>query len=106
MKRFAGIVLLVGCLSGGVTDAFAEAPPLTVSVEGVASAGISKTASAVEANAAYRQGLAAAIADGLEKAEFLASRTGAKVGAIDRISEDGGSIRCALHAEAGGLYEY
>jgi len=106
MKRFVGVMLVVGCL-GGATDASAEPPPpLTVSVQGVASVGISKTASAAEANAAYRQGLAAAVADGLEKAEFLATKTGAKVGAIDQISEDGGSISCALRPEVGPLYEY
>jgi hypothetical protein len=105
MKRFAAIMLVVGCV-GGATDAFADPPAGTISVEGVATVGISKTASAAEANAAYRQGLAAAIADWLEKAQFLAGKTGANVGVIDQISEDGGSIGCVLHAETGPLYEY
>ena len=105
MKRIAAVILVAGCLAGA-SDAFAEAPPLTVSVEGVANVGISKVANTTEANAAYRQGLSAAIADGLGKAEFLASQTGAKVGAIDQISEEGGSIGCSLQAETGPLSEY
>jgi hypothetical protein len=115
MKRFATVVLVLGCL-GSATDAYAvEAPPSsspsspalgppsTVSVEGVASVAISQTASQAEADAAYRQGLAAAIGDGHGKAEFLAAETGAKVGSIQQISERGGSIECILHAEAGPL---
>jgi hypothetical protein len=72
-----------------------------VSVEGVATVAISKTASPAEANAAYRQGLVAAIADGLEKAEFLAGRTGAKVGSIQQIAEQGGWVGCEAYAEVG-----
>lgn len=106
MKRFAAVLVVVGCL-GGATDAYAiEAPPPTVSVEGVANVSISQTANQTEANAAYRNGLAAAIADGHEKAEFLATETGAKVGSIQEIAERGGSIECVLPAEVGPLKEY
>jgi hypothetical protein len=106
MKRFAAVLFVVGCL-GGATEAYAaEAPPPTVSVEGVANVSISQTASQAEADAAYRQGLTAAIGDGHEKAEFLAAGTGAKVGSIQQIIERGGSIECMLPAEEGPLTEY
>lgn len=106
MRRLAAALFVVGCL-GGATDAnAAETPPPTVSVEGVATVAISQTASQAEADAAYRQGLAAAIGDGHEKAEFLATQTGAKVGAIQQISERGGSIECLVRAEAGPLTQY
>ncbi len=106
MKRFVAVLAVVGCL-GGATDAYAvEAPPPTVSVEGVAHVAISQTASQAEANAAYRQGLAAAISDGHEKAEFLAAHTGATVGLTQQIIERGGWIECVLPAEEGPLTEY
>jgi len=110
MKHFAAMLFaVVGCLllSAGATDAYAsEVAPQTVSVEGVATVAISKTASQAEANAAYRQALAAAVADGLEKASFLATTTGATVGSIQQVIERGGSIECELPAEEGPLKEY
>ncbi len=106
MKRFAAVLFLVACV-GGATEAYAtETPPLTVSAEGVANVPIPQAASQTEANAAYRAGLTAAIADGYEKAEFLAAGTGAKLGPIDQIVERGGSISCELPAEEGPLSEY
>jgi len=105
MKRFAAVLVVLGCL-GGATEAYAvETPPPAVNVEGVANVAISETASQAEANAVYRQGLTAAIGDGHEKAEFLAGQTGAKVGAIQQISERGGSIECVLAGEEGPQYE-
>ncbi len=106
MKRFAAVLLVAGCL-GGESDAYGlETPPPTVSVEGVASVAISLTASQTEADAAYRQGLTAAIGDGHGKAEFLAAQTGAKVASIQQIVERGGSIGCVVHAEVGPLTDY
>jgi hypothetical protein len=106
MKRFTAVLFVVGCL-GGTTEAYAaEVPPPAVSVEGVANVAISQTASQAEADAAYRQGLAAAIGDGHEKAEFLATETGAKVGSIQQIVERGGSIECLLPAEVGTVTQY
>lgn len=106
MKRFAAVLFMAACL-GGASEAYAtETPPMTVSVEGVADVAIPQTASQAQADAAYRQALAAAITDGHEKAEFLATATGAKVGAIDQIAERGGSIACELPAEEGPLTEY
>jgi hypothetical protein len=109
MKRFASTLLLAGCLLAieGVPGAFAaEAAPPSVSVEGVANVPISQTADQASADAVYRQGLTAAIADGLEKATFFATATGAKVGSIEQIVEQGGSIECDLPAEAGTDKEY
>ncbi len=104
MKRLVAVLFAAGCL-GGATQAYAaETPPPAVSVEGVANVEISQTANQAEANAAYRQGLAAAIGDGHEKAEFLAVSTGAKVGPIQQILERGGSIECV--AAEGPLTEY
>jgi hypothetical protein len=106
MKRFAAVLFVAGCL-GGASDAYAlEASPPTVSVEGVASAAVSMTASQAEADAAYRQALAAAIGDGHGKAEFLAAQTGAKVASIQQIVEHGGSIDCVVHAEVGPLTDW
>ncbi len=106
MKRLAAVLFVVGCL-GGATEAYAaEAPPPTVSVEGVASVPISPSASQAEADTAYRQGLTAAIGDGHEKAEFLAAQTGAKVGSVQQIIERGGSIECVRPAEEGEYTQY
>ena len=101
MKRFASALLLVGCLAAATSAHADEVPPPSVAVEGVATVPISKTASSTEADNAYRQGLAAAIADGLGKAEFLAEQTAAKVGSIDQIEEAGGSVDCEAYSEAG-----
>jgi Protein of unknown function (DUF541) len=117
MRCFPVVVFVVACLVGA-SDAYAteappasitveaQAPPAAVGVEGLATVPISRTASAPEANATYRQALAAAVADGLEKAEFLASKTGSKVGSIQQISEDGGSIECIVYAEVGPERDY
>jgi hypothetical protein len=105
MKCLVAVVLVVGCLVGATAAYATEAPPATVGVEGLATVPISKTASPAEANASYRQALAESIEEGLEKAEFLASKTGAKVGSIQQISEDGGSIKCAVYAEVGPEYD-
>lgn len=106
MKRLVAVLFVAVCLGGAPEALAAETPPSAVSVEGVATVAISQAANQAEANAAYRQGLAAAIGDGHEKAEFLAISTGAKVGSIQQIIERGGSIECALPAAAGPLTEY
>lgn len=101
MRRCVGAMLVMGAmfvmsaLPGASDAAAAVAEPNTVSVQGVARAPIAQGASTTEADAAYRQAMAAAIADGLEKAEFLAARTGRKLSeGIDQVQEDGGSIEC------------
>ena len=78
--------------------AAAEAPTTTtirtVSVEGVATVPIGQYAKLAEATAVYRQGMAVAMADGQNKAEFLAIKAGATLGSVQSIAEGGGSIGC------------
>jgi hypothetical protein len=76
------------------------APPPTVSVQGVATEPIEQTASAATATAVYRQGMADAISDGQAKAQFLASKAGATVGAVQSIVEGGGYIGCTSSEES------
>jgi len=82
-------------LGVAAAEAPTTAPARTVSVVGVASVPIELTASASQANAAYRQGMTVAITDGQEKAAFLAAKAGATVGAAQSISERGGDISCS-----------
>jgi hypothetical protein len=78
--------------------ASAEAPtamPLrTVGVEGVGRAPITQEANAEAAKAAYRQAMAAAIADGQEKAQFLASHVSGTLGAVQSVVEESGYVEC------------
>jgi uncharacterized protein YggE len=77
--------------------------PRTVSVEGVAGVPVAADASAQDANAAYRQGMAAAIADGQDKARFLAEKTGATLGVVQSVGEGGGYIQCPGEEEYTGV---
>ena len=85
-----------------VTPAGALAPRI-VSVQGVASAPIEPMASAAVANAVYRQAMAGAIADGQSKAQFLAEKTGATLGAVQSVGEGGGYIQCPGEEEYQGV---
>jgi hypothetical protein len=76
------------------TTPTASPPPRTVSVQGVASAPLDPAASAATATAAYRQAMAGAIGDGQAKAQFLAEKTSATLGAVQSIGEGGGYIEC------------
>jgi hypothetical protein len=77
------------------TPTAAVIPPLrTVSVQGVASAPLPSEASAAAATAVYRQALAAAVADGQSKAQFLAEKAAATLGPVQSVAEGGGSIEC------------
>jgi hypothetical protein len=66
----------------------------TVSVQGVASAPLEQGANAATATGVYRQAMASAVTDGQGKAEFLASKVGATLGAVQSVAEGGGSIEC------------
>lgn len=79
-----------------------SAPLRTVSVEGVATAPIVPAASSEAAIAAYRQAMAAAIADGKAKAQFLAEKAGATVGQAQSIGEGGGYVQCPEGVEYEG----
>jgi hypothetical protein len=90
--------------------AAAEAPTTatqmrTVSVDGVASVPVAQGANRAVATSAYREGMAAAIADGQSKAEFLASKTAATLGSVQSVVEGGGSIECT-GGEESGYIEY
>jgi hypothetical protein len=91
----AGGVLVMTAKAETTPTAPATSPPVrTVSVQGVASAPVDPAASAATATAAYRQAMAAAIADGQSKAQFLAEKTSATLGAVQSIGEGGGYIQC------------
>ena len=102
--------LLVGILVAAATlvaasmlgVAAAEAPTSAsstarlVAVSGVAEVPIAQEADKAAADGAYHQALAAAVEDGHMKAEVLASKAGATLGAVQTIEESGGSIECGV----------
>jgi hypothetical protein len=98
---------LVAASMLGIASAEAPTtPPVrTVSVSGVAIVPVAQGASAAVATAAYRQAMAAAVADGQAKAEFLVGRAGATLAAVQSIAEGGGYISCT-GAEGSGYTEY
>jgi len=79
-------------------------PVRTVSVQGVAGVSLAQGSNAADATAAYRQGMAAAVADGQGKAEFLAGKVGATLGSVQSVTEGGGSIECK--SEESSYIEY
>jgi Protein of unknown function (DUF541) len=96
----AAIVTTVSLIAAGLLGvASAEAPttaapPPTVSVQGVAIEPIEQSASGATATAVYRQGMSDAVTDGQSKAQFLASKAGVALGAVQSIVENGGYIGC------------
>ncbi|HEY4810389.1 MAG TPA: hypothetical protein VIH71_04955 [Solirubrobacteraceae bacterium] len=78
----------------------ATTPVRTVSVDGVASLPIAQGANMAVARSIYREGMAAAVADGQNKAEFLASKTAATLGNVQSVTEGSGSIQCTGGEEA------
>lgn len=72
----------------------ASTPLRTVSVQGVAEVSIAQGANAASADAVYRQGMAAAVSDGQNKAEFLAAKIGATLASVQSVTEDGGYVQC------------
>ncbi len=101
----AGLVA-VNMLGVAAAEAPTTTPVRSVSVQGVATVPIGQDAKLAEADAAYRQGMAAAIVDGQSKAEFLAGKTGATLGSVQSIVEGGGSIECKGFDEETGYTEY
>lgn len=104
-------IAAVGLLAAGILGvAGAETPPAptstapqrTVSVEGVAGVPVASEASGEAANAAYRQAMAAAIADGQGKAQFLAEKSGTTLGAVQSVAEGTGYIQCPGEMEYQG----
>jgi hypothetical protein len=95
---------ILGVAGGAETPAPAPAAPQrTVSVQGVAGIPVASAAGPEAANAAYRQAMAAAIADGQSKAQFLAEKSGATLGAVQNVAEGGGYIECPGEIEYQGV---
>jgi hypothetical protein len=93
----ATVAALVAANMLGVASAEAPTgtPVRTVSVQGTGSVPVAQGAGAAVATAAYRLGMAAALADGQNKAEFLTSKTGTGLGPVQSIAEGGGYISCS-----------
>jgi hypothetical protein len=93
----AGMLGVAGAAETTTTTTTAPATPAlrTVSVQGVASETIEQGASSATATAVYRQGMTDAVNDGQSKAQFLASKAGATLGAAQNMTEEGGSIYCS-----------
>jgi hypothetical protein len=96
------LVLAAEAETTGSSTPSTSAPLRTVSVEGVASAPVGSSASSEAAIAAYRQAMAAAIADGQAKAQFLAEKASATLGQVQSIGEGGGYIGCPTGVEYEG----
>jgi len=92
-------LIAAGALGVATAEAPTSAPLRTVSVEGVATEAIDQSATATAATAVYRQGMTDAVSDGLAKAQFLASKVGATLGAAQAVVEGGGYINCVGEAE-------
>jgi hypothetical protein len=86
-------------LGVATAEAPTSSPIRAVSVEGVATESIGQSATAADATAVYRQGMTDAVSDGLAKAQFLASKVGATLGAAQSVVEGGGYISCVGEAE-------
>jgi hypothetical protein len=105
MAVAAGLVL-ANMLGVAAAEAPTTATPVrTVSVDGVASVPIAQGANRAVATPAYREAMAAAVADGQSKAEFLAGKTAATLGSVQSVIEGGGSIQCT-GGEESGYIEY
>jgi Protein of unknown function (DUF541) len=87
-------LVAAGLLGVASAEAPTASPARTVSVQGVATVPVAQGANLATATAAYRQGMAAAVADGQAKAEFLAGKVGATLGSVQSIAEGGGYISC------------
>jgi len=91
----AGAALIaVGMLGVASAEAPTVTPVRTVGVEGVGKAPVAQEADATAAIGAYRQATAAAITDGQEKAQFLASHVGGTLGAVQSVVESSGGVEC------------
>jgi hypothetical protein len=108
----ASTAAMAGLIAAGVLGvAGAETPtsttvggpsgslPRMVNVQGVAREAIDQNASAAQATAVYRQGMADAMADGQAKAQFLVGKAGVTLGPVQSIAEGGGYIGCTGESE-------
>jgi hypothetical protein len=95
----AAVLFAASMLGVAVAEAPTSTPLRTVSVEGIANMPITQTANAAAATAVYREGMASAITDGQSKATFLAEKTGATLGPVQNVTENGGYIWCRGSSE-------
>jgi hypothetical protein len=108
MAVTAGLVLanMLGVAAAEAPTTTTATPIRTVSVDGVASVPIAQGANRAVATAAYREGMAGAVADGQSKAEFLAGKTAATLGNVQSVAEGNGSIECTGGEEASSYVAY
>ena len=95
-----GALVVANMLGVASAEAPTGTPVRTISVGGVAKVPIAQGADAATATAAYRQGMAAAVADGASKATFLASKAGVTLGSVQSLVEGGGYIGCSGGSES------
>ena len=100
----AATLIAVGMLGVASAEAPTTTPVRTVGVEGVGKAPIAQEADGEAAKAAYRQAMAAAIVDGQEKAQFLASHVGGTLGAVLSVIEENGNVECEDGEGSEGRY--
>jgi hypothetical protein len=97
-----GVLGVAGADTTTTATTPASTVPRTVSVQGVAGVPIGAEADGPTADATYRQALAAAVADGQGKAQLLAEKTAATLGAVQSVAEVGGYIECSGELEYAG----
>lgn len=98
-----GVLGVAGAAETTTTPAASTvSAPRSVSDEGVGTAPVEVVASTSAADTAYRQAMAAAISDGQGKAQFLAEKAGATLGAVQSVAEGGGYIECPSEVEYQG----
>jgi hypothetical protein len=95
-------VIAAGVLGVATAEGPSSVPPRTVSVQGISTEAIDQNATSSAATAVYRRGMSDAASDGATKAQFLAGRVGANLGAVQSVVEDGGYISCASETEYQG----
>lgn len=97
---------MLGVAAAEAPTTSTTAPVRTINVEGVATVPVTQGANRATATAAYREAMAAALADGQSKAEFLASKAGVTLSLVQSIAEGGGSISCTGGGEESEYIEY
>jgi hypothetical protein len=102
MVVLVGLALanMLGVAAAEAPTTSTTAPVRTINVEGVATVPVTQGANRATATTAYREAMAAALADGQSKAEFLASKAGVTLSLVQSIAEGGGSISCTGGEEA------
>ncbi len=107
-----GAVAAVALLAAGLLGVAAGEGPAgsssarNVDVEGVGVVPIPAKATAAQATAVYREGMAKALADGQSKAQFIAEHEGVALGVPVTTIEDGGNIECSGYVAGEGFSRY